>query len=442
VIRPDPITWVAELEMLGMRLGLERMHKVLEHLGHPERRPAIHIVGTNGKSSTTRMAAAILAEEGLRVGAYTSPHVSDWTERVSVDGDPIGLDELAEGLETTRRVADDLPEDEPITQFEALTAAAFVCFERAGAEVMVVEAGLGGRYDASNVLDEAIVVLTNIALEHTDLLGNTVAEIAAEKLAVAPDGCDRLVMGNLDADARKAVDTECARRSLTGWRLGRELGAKSTGTGLEVRSPNGTTASFHLPARAGFVRDNAVTAVGAVERLLGRPARERSLSRAFAHASLPGRLERLDRADGTTILLDGAHNPAGMAALAGVVPDVLPEGEPVAVVSVLGDKDAGAMMAALAPACNRLVATRSTHRRSASADYVAEHARRAGLEAESIEDPAAAVARALAIAKPGGRMLVCGSLYLLADVRPELVAAGAQTPATLARARGQAAGSP
>ena len=227
MIRPDPITWVAELEMLGMRLGLERMHKVLEHLGHPERRPAIHIVGTNGKSSTTRMAAAILAEEGLRVGAYTSPHVSDWTERVSVDGDPIGLDELAEGLETIRRVADDLPEDEPITQFEALTAAAFVCFERAGAEVMVVEAGLGGRYDASNVLDEAIVVLTNIALEHTDLLGNTVAEIAAEKLAVAPDGCDRLVMGNLDADARKAVDTECARRSLTGWRLGRELGAKS-----------------------------------------------------------------------------------------------------------------------------------------------------------------------------------------------------------------------
>ena len=436
------LAWVAGLEVLGMRLGLERMRHVLGELGDPQRRPAIHVVGTNGKSSTTRMAAAVLDAEGFRVGAYTSPHVTDWTERVAIGGAPVGVRDLEDALETVRQVADGLPADDPITQFEALTAAAFVCFARAGTDVLVVEAGLGGRYDASNVLDDAVVVLTNVSLEHTDLLGDTVAEIAGEKLAVAPDGDDRLVVGNLDAAASGAVSSECARRNLTGWRIGTEITARQVDSRLQVQTPNGTTEPFPLLARVGFVRDNATLAVAAAERLLGRAARPRSLSHGLAQASLPGRLERVERVDGTTILLDGAHNPAGMEALSSVVPDVLPDGEPVAVVSVLGDKDVGAMMAALAPACGRVIATRSTHRRSASAEYVAEHARRAGLEADSIEDPAAAVRRALAVAGAGGRVLVCGSLYLLLDVRSGLVAAGAEAPATLARARGRAAGSP
>ena len=428
--------------MLGMRFGLERMHRVLDELGHPERSPAIHVVGTNGKSSTTAMAAAILTEEGQRAGAYTSPHVTDWTERVAVDGVPVGIDQLAAALATVRDVARVLPDDDPITQFEALTAAAFVCFERAGADVLVVEAGLGGRYDASNVLDDAVVVLTNVSLEHTELLGDTVAEIAGEKMAVAADGCDRLVIGNLDAEASEAVAAECASRNLSGWRVGTEITAHRAGAGLEVRTPNGTTEPFPAPAGAGFVRDNAALAVGAVERLLGRAVRAGSLTRAFAQASVPGRLERVGEIDGTTVLLDGAHNAAGMEALASVVPDVLPHGEPVAVVSVLADKDAGAMMAAIAPVCERVVATTSTHRRSASAEYVAAHARRAGVEAEAVEDPATAVARAISLAGPGGQVLVCGSLYLLLDLRRGLVAAAAEAPATLARARGRAAGTP
>ena len=195
----DALAYVESLDILGMRFGLARMQHILAELGDPHRaQPAIHVVGTNGKSSTTRLLAALLAGEGLRSAAYLSPHIVGWTERLMIDGQTVDDDAFAEAIGRVRQMVTRLgyQDEDAVTQFEVLTAAAFVAVAAAGMDVFVVEAGLGGRYDATNVLDGGVVtVLTNVSREHTDLLGDTVTQIAGEKLAVAPDGSDRLVVG-------------------------------------------------------------------------------------------------------------------------------------------------------------------------------------------------------------------------------------------------------
>ena len=244
--------WIAELEILGMRFGLERMAALLAGLDSPERTAsALHVVGTNGKSSTARLASAALAGEGLRVGTYMSPHVTDWSERIQIQGAPIGEDAFAAAASEVRRAAEALrlPEGDAVTQFEALTAIAFVSFRRAAVDVAVVEAGLGGRYDATNVLQpRAAVALTNIALEHTELLGDTEAAIAAEKLAVCADGSDRLVVGRLTPAAAAAVEAECAQRGLRPLRFGEGLSVRQAMGAVEVQTPRATYAGLRAAA--------------------------------------------------------------------------------------------------------------------------------------------------------------------------------------------------
>ncbi|MBA2505275.1 MAG: dihydrofolate synthase, partial [Thermoleophilaceae bacterium] len=179
--------------MFGMRFGLDRMHKLMTALGMPQRRfSSIHVVGTNGKSSTVRFTAALLERRGLRTGSYTSPHLERFAERIEVGEEPIGNLEFEEAVARARRAAElvDRTTDERVTQFEALTAATYHELARAGVEVAVIEAGLGGRYDATNVIPSSVQVLTGVGLEHTRWLGPTLADIAEEKLAVVRDhGC-------------------------------------------------------------------------------------------------------------------------------------------------------------------------------------------------------------------------------------------------------------
>jgi len=207
------VEWLESLSPWPEEFGLGRMHALLTELGEPQRAfPAIHVVGTNGKSTATRRAAAFLLREGLRTGAYTSPHVSGWSERIQVDGEDADLERA---LERVREPAERLG----ATQFEVLTAAAFAEFAEAGVEVVVVEAGLGGRLDATNVLDARVVVLTNVALDHTDVLGETREQIAAEKLAVAGPGAT-LVVGEPEWGGTYADDVGRAAAEAF---LGREL---------------------------------------------------------------------------------------------------------------------------------------------------------------------------------------------------------------------------
>ena len=356
---PSATDWLAGLSPWPEEFGLDRMRGLLADLGDPQQAfPAIHVVGTNGKSSTTRLTAALLRGAGLRAGAYTSPHVAGWQERLDVDEAAFERAVARVRPAATRAGA---------TQFEALTAAALAEFAEQGVDVAVVEAGLGGRLDATNVLRSPVVVLTNVGLEHTEQLGETREEIAAEKLAVVQAG---------------AAVVLCEPE----W----EAFARSSGAETTVLTG----------------RSNLALAIAAGETFLGRP-----VDPAVADdVRLPGRLER--RGETPLEIWDGAHNLDGV----GWLLPRLPDRRYVVVVSILRDKDAQGMLAALSVLGDTVVATASGQSRALAAEEVATLARRWFERTETERDPGAAVALARSIAGETGAVLVTGSLYLLADL--------------------------
>lgn len=395
-----------------MRFGLDRMRRLLTEVGEPQRgRPTVHVVGTNGKSSTTRFTAAALQSTGLRVGTYLSPHVTHWRERIQIDGIPVSASAFADAVGRVADVAATFASDDPVTQFEVLTAAAFVVFAQAAVDRVVMEAGLGGRYDATNVLDEPVVVLTTVGREHTDLLGTTEYAIAGEKLAVADDGGDRLVIGALTAPALVAVSRIARERRLSGWWMGRQIRVTPRDDGFTVETP---LSRHHLTATipGAYQRANVATAIAAAERRENRPLDTAALDAALARVENPGRFEV--RPGNPSLILDGAHNPAGMEVLARELPA---DRRVVAVLSALRDKDLPAMLAPLVGRVAVIVATVSTNARARPATEVARSAAQAGITAETVENPSDAVARAQHLAGPDGVVVICGSLYLLADLR-------------------------
>ncbi len=355
----DAIDWIESLSPWPDEFGLGRMHALLDALGHPERAyPAIHVVGTNGKSTTTRMTAALLRAVGLRAGSYVSPHVEGWHERLD-----LAPEAFVRALERIRPAAQRLR----ATQFEALTAAALAHYAAERVDVAVVEAGLGGRLDATNVLDARVVVLTNVSLEHTEVLGATREAIAAEKLAVVRPGA-AVVLGEPEWEE-----------------LARGLGAAT------VESPGGSSLAL---ARA------------AAERFLGRPVDPRPAEQ----VALPGRLQHL--ASNPDEIWDGAHNLAGV----GYLLERLPPGPYVITLAIMGDKDVDGMLRALTPLGDTLVATTAATPRALSEKELAARAEPYFTHVEAIGDPALARARARDLAGGTGRVLVTGSLYLLADL--------------------------
>jgi dihydrofolate synthase/folylpolyglutamate synthase len=394
------------LELFGMRFGLDRMHKLMTALGIPQRRFAsIHVVGTNGKSSTVRFTAAILERHGLRTGSYTSPHLRSFRERIEVGEEPVGEADFAAAVSRAARAAELVnrtqAEDDTVTQFEALTAAAYSELARQGVEVAVIEAGLGGRFDATNVIPSKVQVLTSVGLDHTRWLGPTIAHIADEKLAVVRDHAT-LVLG-------PALDPQAAQ-------VAQRVAAERHASIVEVR-----------PAAGAFQRRNFAVAAAAARAFLGRPLEEAALERAAAETRVPGRLDVVAQAP--LVIHDGAHNPAGAAALVEALPEVAGDRRPlVAVISVLEDKDAAGMLGELLPVCDRVVFTRCANPRALSPATLESLARNLhGPPAETVAEPAAAVARARELAGRDGAVLATGSIYLIADLVREPGAARAST---------------
>ncbi len=367
--------YIDSLELFGMRFGLERMHGLLDRLGNPERCfDAIHVVGTNGKGSTTLYAEALLRGEGVHVGAYLSPHLTSFRERIRIGGAEI---DPAAYEAAVLRVRDAVGVD--VTQFEALTGAAFAAFAAAGVAWAVVEAGLGGRLDATNVLPRSRVqVLTNVSLEHTELLGETREAIVAEKLAVVPAG-GVVVVGE------------------AGWE----------GFVPQARTLKQVTV-------AGTYQDqNRAVALAAVELALGRPVDPGPMDA----VRIPGRMEV--RGQDPLEIWDGAHNPAGMRRLVAELPGLIGHRSCVAVFSTLGEKDVSAMVELLRQVSPTIIATQSSNPRALRADTLA--ALTGGL---AEPDPVVARERALALAGPSGAVVICGSLYLLHDLTTRSANAG------------------
>jgi dihydrofolate synthase/folylpolyglutamate synthase len=404
--------YLLDLELFGMRFGLDRMHKLMTALGMPQRSFAsIHVVGTNGKSSTVRFTAAILQRHGLRTGSYTSPHLSSFRERIEVGEEPVAGADFAAAVARAARAAELVNRtqdpDDGVTQFEALTAAAYSELARRGVEVAVIEAGLGGRYDATNVLPSKVQVLTSVALDHTRWLGPTIADIAEEKLAVVRDHAS-LVVGDLDEEASAAAERVASERNA-----------------VLVRAPD----DIGVPLRAvgGFQRRNFGLAAAAAEAFLGRPLQPEALLRAGMETRIPGRLDVV--AELPLTVYDGAHNPSGAAALAAALQEALGDRRPrVGVISVLEDKDAAGMLRELLPAIDRVVFTRCTNPRALSPGTLETLASQlGGPVAETVGDPRAAVERARALAGPAGAVLVTGSIYLIADLVRERAETRAST---------------
>jgi dihydrofolate synthase / folylpolyglutamate synthase len=393
--------YLLSLELFGMRFGLDRMHRLMTVLGLPQRRFAsIHVVGTNGKSSTVRFCAAILGRHGLRTGSYTSPHLGSFRERIEVGEKPVpeadfaaSVARAAQAAELVNRTAE--PDDQ-VTQFEALTAAAYHELARRGVEVAVIEAGLGGRFDATNVIPSKVQVITSVGLEHTRWLGPTLTDIAEEKLAVVRDH-GTLVTGQLDEESRAVAERAVELRRSTLVQAGSDVG-------LALRAPG------------RFQRGNFAIAAAAAEAFLGRPLDPVALRAAARETTIPGRVE-IVAYDPLTVY-DGAHNPAGAHALAESFGDVLGDRRPrVAVIGVLEDKDAAAMLGELLPHFDHAVYTRSQNPRSLSPGTLVSLAEKlGGPRAETVADPHAAIRRARALAGRGGAVVAAGSIYLIADL--------------------------
>jgi len=384
-------------------------------------------VGTNGKSSTTRYCEALLRAHGLRSGAYLSPHISGWADRVIVEGRPVDEALFGAAVERVRANVAGLAEDlGDTTQFEVLTVAALLALAESGVEAVALEAGLGGRLDATNVVAAPVVVLTNIALEHTEVLGDTRELIFAEKAAVIKGG--DAVFGPLDGledEARRVCSVAGARPHFLGdsappgdfavagpphdFAVGFvDQGRLERWTGLSVPSP------------ALYQVTNAALAVTAARLLLGG-LDESAVRQALARAAVPGRLQIVGR--GPLVLADGAHNPDGVRVLAQSLTAVDVPRPTVGVLAIMRDKDYPAMLAGFLPLLDRVVCTQASEARSLTASELAEAARDAGASrVEAVTDAHAAVARARVLAGAGGSVLIGGSLYLLEDLRDVLAA--------------------
>jgi dihydrofolate synthase / folylpolyglutamate synthase len=410
------------LELFGMRFGLDRMRRMMTVLGSPERRfETIHVVGTNGKSSTTRMVAAILERHGLRTGTYTSPHLISYTERVQVGERDLEQGAFAAAIAraawAAERVNRTLAEDDHVTQFELLTAAAFWEIAERGVEVAVIEAGLGGRYDATSVIDSRVTVLTNVGLEHTRWLGPTLKDIAEEKLAV------------VNTEATLVLGPDLAEEALTvATRVAQERDARIVRVGSEP------AATASLLAKGAFQQHNFALAHAAAEaylRTVGIELRADAVREAAAATEVPGRLQVVGE-DPLTVL-DSAHNPDAARALVEALGELL-AGRPVALVlGVLDDKDAASMLRTLLGVCERAWFTAPPSSRALSPAALQSLARQLGFDAVACEpEPGRALTQARRWARErgdGAAVLATGSVYLVGDLLGQLSGADDGVPA-------------
>ncbi|GAA2381135.1 dihydrofolate synthase [Catellatospora methionotrophica] len=418
-----------------MVFDLGRIEELLDVLGSPQRAyPSIHLTGTNGKTSTARMIDSLLRAHGLHTGRYTSPHLETVRERISLDGQPVDEERFTAVYAEVGPLAElvDARNDEPLTYFDMTTALAFATFADAPVDVAVVEVGLGGAEDATNVIQAGVAVITPIGLDHTEWLGDTIADIALAKSGIVHEGAT-LICALQPEEAMGPILERCAEVGATVAREGSEFGVIERnlalgGQVLTLQGLGGVYDEIFLPLHGAHQAQNAALALAAVEAFLGA-GKDRQLEvevvrEGFSSSSSPGRLERVRNAP--TVLVDAAHNPHGMAATVAALTEEFSFRRLVAVVGMLGDKDADGVLELLEPVVDELVCTRNSSPRSLPAEELAEIAYeifgedRVHIHPEMPDAIEAAVTLAEAdidAGISGVGVLITGSVVTVADAR-------------------------
>ena len=407
----------------GMAPGLSRIKGLLDLMGHPEETyPMIHVAGTNGKTSTSRMATTLLMGHGLTTGTFISPHLQRVEERFHVNGAPLIDEDFAQAVADVAAFADiyEQRSGESLTYFELTAAIAFSWFADQAVATGVIEVGLGGRLDATNAAHADVAVLTGVGLDHTEHLGSTVEEIAGEKLAILEEEAV-LVSGPLLPDLVRLANRTAAEKGAKHRHYGSDFNVEGAvpavgGWTLDIEGVFGRYEDLYLPVHGRHQTINLAVAIAAVESLLDRGLDEEAVLQAVSVVVSPGRMEPV--AVDPLLLLDGAHNADGFRALGSSLREEFPSHSWVLVFAAMADKDVEGMLDAVESRVTHVVVTAIDSARAPAAEELADRIRdHLSVPVEAIDDNAGALARAREVAGGKGAVLVAGSLYLVGAVR-------------------------
>ena len=431
------IEYLYALQKHGIKLALANSYRLMELMDNPGRKfRTAHVAGTNGKGSTSVYLAGMLMAAGFRVGLYTSPHLVSFTERIRINGTPITEARVVDLAQRVRNAYRRIPAIEGSgemnpTFFEVTTAMAFTCFAEEGIDIAVIEVGMGGRLDATNVIRPLVSVITNIDIEHTEFLGDTLEQIAGEKAGIVKPGIP-LVTGVTQPEAIRVIESAAEGQQARVFRLGKDFSADYAGRGSQqIFDYHGIRTHYsglRLQMLGRYQIDNACLALAAVECLKDAhiEIHENAVRYGLEQARWEGRMERvMQKPD---IFLDGAHNPASAKKLAMLVKDLMPAYRRlILIIGILGDKDYRGIVGELAPLADRVVATKPQYSRALDVKVLAAEIGRLHTNVSTAETVGEALSRAKNVASVDDLILVTGSLYVVGDARSLFVADGGRS---------------
>ena len=426
------VEYLYQLQWYGKKLGLENIRQILKYLNHPhEQYRTVHIAGTNGKGSTAALIASVLQAQGYRVGLYTSPHLVDFSERIRVNGSPISHDEVARLTDKISRLTNH-DSRLTLTFFEFTTAMAFLFFEESDLDIAVVEVGMGGRLDATNVVTPLVSVITNIHYDHQFYLGDSLAQIAFEKAGIIKPNVP-VVTAVTEPEAYRVIARVCKERQSRLYRCGCEFSVEGLShENFMYRGIDQSWTDLSLGLKGQHQLQNAACALAATEMLLsqGLTISEASIRDGLQSITWEGRLESIGLPGGPLILLDGAHNPAGAEALGDFLRSLKMKrgGRLFLVLGIMRDKDITAVLQRLIPLADEVILTRPDYHRAASLADLEIAARPLGVPFSLQERVGEAVELVKAMASPADCICITGSLFTVGEARAALKHLGTPSP--------------
>ncbi len=422
----EAINWLFSLRRFGSKPGLEYVNHLLSQIGNPHNKfKSVHITGTNGKGSTTNMVTSILAESGFRVGMFTSPHLSSFTERIQINGCQIPVKDVLRLVDMLKPLCKEMESDPNLrhpTFFEIITAIAFKYFSEMKVDIAVLEVGMGGLLDATNVVTSLVSIITNVSLEHTEILGDTVLEIAEKKAGIIKKG-GTLITATQDDEVYALFQKICKNVGSKIFRVGfdikfEKLGSDYYGQRFNLDGIQASYNDFFLPLLGGHQIINAATAVGAVEALAFHriSVSKEDIRNGLKNVEWPGRLEVVQK--NPLVVLDGAKDIEAIKAVKEALSTDFSYKKLVAVVSISSEKKISEMIEVLSQIVDHFVVTKhSVMGRAADPIVIVEEINKYDILNETVPIPQNAVARAIQLAGNDGMVIVLGSVFLIGDVR-------------------------